>query len=227
VKPFQDLRAVVLLGVFSLPALAVLPALSQEQVETFPETKAVLIEIYRGEVRALTSYRAYAGKAHAEDYPKIAKLFTSLSASEVVHARNMRTVLAELGVAVFEEEPVVEVLSTRENLKQAMEVELSEINETYPAHIQRITPENYQPAMDVITYAWKAEMQHRNLIKKIKGAVDSFFGVVAKRIEKASSTYYICDICGSTTREPPEDTCGICGGDASHTGEVPGVSAGH
>jgi len=138
----------------------------------------------------------------------------------------MREVLAELGVAVFEEEQAVEVSSTRENLKRAMEVELSEINETCPAHIERITPENYQPAVDVITYAWKAEMQHRKLIEKIRGGVGLFFGIVARKIEAAPGTCYICDLCGSTTREPPVDTCAICGGHASHSREVPAMSAG-
>lgn len=223
---FLNIRAVVILGVLSLPVSAVLPALSQETVETFPETKAVLLDIHHDELRALTSYRTYAGKAFEEDYPKIAALFTALSASETIHARNMREVLAELGVAVFEEEQDVEVSNTRENLKRAMEVELSEINETYPAHIERITPENYQPAVDVITYAWKAEMQHRELIEKIRGAVGLFFGVVARKIEAAPGAYYICDLCGSTTREPPEDTCAICGGNASHSHEVPAMSTG-
>jgi rubrerythrin len=220
------MRAVMILGVLALPVSAVSPALSQETVETFPETKAVLLDIHRGELRALTSYRAYAGKALEEDYPKIAALFTALSASESVHARNMREVLAELGVALFEKEPDVEVSNTKENLSRAMEVELSEINETYPAHIERITPENYPSAVDAITYAWKAEVQHRDLIEKIRGAVGLFFGTVASKIEAAPATYFICDVCGSTTQEPAEDNCGICGGHASHSHEVPGMSAG-
>ena len=219
------LRAVVFAGAISTPMLTALPALSQEQVETYPETKAVLLEIHRNEVRALTSYRTFAARAVAEGYPKIAALFNALSVSEAVHARNMKDVLAELGVAVFEKPPEMEASSTKENLKKAMEVELSEINESYPAYLERITPEGYQPAIDVITYSWKAEMQHRDLIEKIHGAVGTFFGIVARKIEEAPSSYYVCAVCGSTIREAPEADCDICGKEASHSHEVPAVSS--
>ena len=70
-NPYPCIRAVVILGVLSLPVPAISPALSQEAVETYLETRAVLLEIHRDELRALTSYRAYAGKALEEDYPKI------------------------------------------------------------------------------------------------------------------------------------------------------------
>ncbi len=196
-------------------------AFSLEEMETYPETKSVLLEIHRDEVRALTSYRTFADRAVEEGYPSIASLFNALSVSETVHARNMKEVLAELGVTVWEPPPELEASSTRENLERAMAVELSEINEGYPAYLERIAPEEYQPAIDVVTYSWKAERQHRRLLEKIHGAVGMFFGVVAKKIEEAPSSYFVCDVCGSTTREPPEAVCGICGDHASHSHAVP------
>jgi len=223
-NPATSFRAVVFAAVLSTPILAVSFALSQEQVQTYPETKAVLLETHRDEMRALTSYRTFADTAVDEGYPKIAALFNALSASETVHARNMKDVLAELGVTVWEKPPELEASTTRENLKKAMAVELSEIDKSYPAYIERITPEGYQPAVDVLTYSWKSEMQHRKLLEKIHDNVGMFFGVVARKIEEAPSSYHVCDVCGSTTREQPEGDCGICGEEASHSHEVPAIS---
>ena len=200
------------------------PLFSQEEMVTYPETKAVLLETHRDEMRAITSYRTFADTAVHEGYPNIAALFNALSASETVHARNMKDVLAELGVTVWEKPPELEASTTRENLKKAMAVELSEIDKSYPAYIERITSENYQPAIDVLTYSWKSEMQHRKLLEKIHDNVGMFFGVVAKKIEAAPSSYFVCDICGSTTRDQPAEACTICGDHSSHSHEVPVIS---
>lgn len=214
-------RGTVFTGALLAPLLSASSASALEEMVTYPETKAVLLEIHRDEVKALTSYLTFADRAVEEGYPKIAALFKALSASETVHAKNMKDVLAELGVAVWEPPPEMEALTTKENLERAMAVELSEINEGYPTYLERIAPEDYQPAVDVITYAWEAEKQHRALLRKIHSYVGSFFGAVAKKIEGAPSSYYVCDICGSTTREPPKEHCGICGDHSSHVHAIP------
>lgn len=182
----------------------------------YPETKAVLLEVHGRELKARSSYQAYARQAQEENYPNIAHLFTALAVSESIHAANMRNLLKGLGVAVFEEEAPVEVRRTRNNLKEAAKVELHEINKLYPSYVARITPEQYQPAIEAITYSWKAEKQHREHIERIRDNVDTFFKAVAKKIESAAHTYYVCEDCGSTVQEPPEDSCGICSGPATH-----------
>ena len=184
------------------------PAHGQE----YPETQAVLLEVHKGELKALSSYQAYARAALNENYPNIAYLFTALAASEEIHARNMRDLLEELDVQVSEEIPSVKVSRTRKNLKQAAAVELREIDKLYPSYIKRIAPEEYPRAVAVLTHSWKAEQQHREHIEKIKVTVDSFFKSVAKKIESAEVSYYICEACGSTTGEATKDNCCICGG---------------
>ena len=56
-------------------ALSVSPASGAD----YPETKAVLLEVRDREVKARTSYQAYAAKAIEENYPHIAYLFTALA----------------------------------------------------------------------------------------------------------------------------------------------------
>jgi rubrerythrin len=207
---FFRIRAVsaFLLVAWPLFASPVPPAYGQH----YPETQAVLLEVHEGELKALSSYQAYARMALNESYPNIAYLFTALAASESIHARNMRALLEGLDVEVSEETPSVKVYRTRKNLKKAAEVELREIDKLYPAYIKRITPEEYPGAVEVLTHSWKAEQQHREHIEKIKVTVDSFFRSVAKKIESTELVYYICEACGSTIGEAPQDKCCICGG---------------
>lgn len=61
-----------------------------------------------------------------------------------------------------------------------------------------------------MTYAWKAEKQHKDLIKQIRSAVEFFFGAIVKQMRQESATYYICQSCGSTLIEVPPDECPIC-----------------
>ena len=80
------------------------PALTLEHGSDYPETIAVLIEIYHDEIRAYSAYKVYAEKAQEEGFPKIAALFRAITVSEMIHARNMRHLLEGLGEEVADEE---------------------------------------------------------------------------------------------------------------------------
>lgn len=189
----------------------------------YRETIAVLQTLYQDEVQAFNGYQAYAKRAESEKYPNIAKLFISIAASESIHARNFKKILSDLG-ATAEEIPGFEpkVSSTRKNLKLAISVELEEIDNKYPQFIKQITPENHAEAIQHITYAWKAEKQHRALLKKIKSGTGIFFGLLTKRIEGSPSPYFVCQNCGSTLSEIPESACPICGGPSAKYIEIKG-----
>jgi len=123
---------------------------------------------------------ACAQQALSDDYPHIAYLFTALAASESIHARNFKKLLSDLGVDVEEiPEPEFKVSSTRENLNFAATVEIVEINRIYPRLIEGMKPEEYEAAIQDITYAWKAEEQHHNLMEKVLSGTGVFFGLLA------------------------------------------------
>jgi rubrerythrin len=67
-----------------------------------------------------------------------------------------------------------------------------------------------EAAIRNIKYAWQAEEQHRDLLKKVLSGTGIFFGVLAKKIEKADVQFFVCQRCGSTLIELPEDVCPIC-----------------
>jgi rubrerythrin len=41
------------------------------------------------------------------------------------------------------------------------------------------------------------------------------FGFLAKKIEESPAHYFVCESCGSTLTELPEDACPICKGTVS------------
>lgn len=207
------LSGLLFLGPFCAAALA--------GSDQYPLTIAALQERYADEVIAHRQYGAYAVHADTEGYPAIAHLFRALAASEGVHARNFSRLLRELGVAPLDPPTKPELSSTRQHLKQAATVEAAEIDTEYPAILQRIEDEQHEQAIRFITYAWKAEQQHRDLILKIKKGASWFFGMLVSRIEGSPTRYYVCQICGSTVTELPGKQCPICDHPPEEYREVP------
>lgn len=194
-----------------------------DEAVSYPETVKALQERYADEIIAHQKYGHYAQQAEKENYPYTAHLFRSLAASEAVHARNFKRILAELGhKAIAPEIPEFPVTKTKQNIRHASSVEANEIDRKYPAILEAIRSENHEEAIRNITYAWEAERQHRELILKIKKASESWFGLLVGHIEGEPTRYYVCQICGSTLTEPPAKQCPICGHAVSHYTEVPG-----
>lgn len=187
----------------------------------YPRTVDALESRYADEITANRKYSTYADKALQENYPNISHLFTALAASEAVHAQNFARLLSELGIEtdkLIATESAVD--STRENIAHATAVEAAEIDHEYPKILETIAPEKHDDAITIITYAWKAEQQHRDLMLRIKKAAGRYFGLLASHIEGEQARYYVCRICGSTLTELPERQCPICGHDVKEYEEV-------
>ena len=196
-------------------------AVGMAAAEQYPHTVQALQERYADEIVAHRHYGAYANHAETEGYPAIAHLFRALAASEAVHARNFSRLLRELGVEPGDPPANIELSSTRAHLKRAATVEAAEIDTEYPAILERIEGEQHEQAIRFITYAWKAEQQHRDLILQIKKGASWFFGMLVSRIEGSPTRYYVCQICGSTVTELPGSQCPICDHPPEEYREVP------
>jgi len=177
----------------------------------YPETINIIQTVYRNEIQTHLTYLAYAQKAISENYPNIAHLFVSLATSESIHARNFKQLLIDLKVELKESpKPEIKVSTTKENLKSATQTELQEIDYRYPQFIEKVRPEGHEAAIRYITYAWDSEKQHRELIKKIESGTGIFFKMLSGIIEKDPNRYFVCQECGSTIRELPDQVCPIC-----------------
>ena len=178
----------------------------------YQETISVIQTVSQDEARAHQAYIAYSRKAVEENYPGIARLFIALATSESIHAANFRKILSDIGIAVQEvPDTTIKVGSTKANLKKATQVELDEIDKKYPGIIEKIKSENHEEAMRFITYAWESEKQHRDLIKEIKSGTGIFFNLLARKIEDTNADFVVCENCGSTLMELPQESCPICG----------------
>jgi rubrerythrin len=187
----------------------------------FSETILALQRAYANEIQAHLNYRSYSEKARLENYPGIAHLFTAFAISESLHARNFKHVLSGLGVEdLVPPVPEVKVFSTRLNLKNALDFELKDIDDRYPQIHEQCKPENHEAAIRNVIYAWDSEKQHRALIRKARAGTGIFFGIFSKLIEGNPAQYFVCQVCGSTMIELPEDYCPICKNMPSRYAEV-------
>ncbi len=177
----------------------------------YPETIAVLSMLYESEVKAGYRYQIYAKTALAEGHDNIAHLLTAMAASEAVHAKSFKYLLSLLAIQPPEVDlSAISASKTKANLKFATDVELSEIDDEYPNYLERIKSEGHSEAIRNIEYAWKAEKQHRKLIKEIRGGTGFFFSMLVKYFSANPSHYYVNDVCGATVTEIPKGTCPIC-----------------
>lgn len=187
----------------------------ENRIANYYVTISVLQELYKAEIIASNTYSEFARKASEEGYYSVALLFSALSESESVHARNFKNILNDMGVETANfPKPDIKISDTKENLKFSLNVELSEIDTNYPKLIERIKSEGNERALEDITYAWKAEMQHRDLIKKMKSSLWLFFGKIVDKLKEAHE-YHVCQRCGSTVFKLPEKSCVICGSPVS------------
>lgn len=187
----------------------------ENKIVNYSETISVLQELYKAEIIASKTYSEFALKAEGEKYYSVSRLFSALGGSETVHARNFKNILNDLGVEVKNfPDPDIKTSDTKTNLKWALKVELSEIDTNYPNIIKKIKIEGNKRALEDITYAWQSEMQHRDLIKKMKSALGFFFRKIVDKLKEAKD-YHVCQRCGSTFFKLPESPCIICGSPVS------------
>lgn len=193
-----------------------------QPAEGYPRTIDALQKRYADEIMAHRKYTAYSKQACSEGYRNIAHLFKTLAASEGVHARNFKKILSDLGVKPDPSliSSKINVGSTSHNLKHAATVERDEIDREYPDILAAIRPENHQQALMYINYAWLAEKQHRDLIVKLQKAAVRWFGIIVNRVEGKDTTYYVCQVCGSTLNKKPEKNCPISGSPVSEYREI-------
>lgn len=142
-------KIVCIVGIF---LLFILVNCLQAEENKYPETVAVLGKAYLGEMQAQVKYAAFAQKAIEEGYPNIVYLFSSLSYSESIHAKNFKDLLSELKADIPDVQVAeIKCITTKENLRNAVKVELNEIDDYYPDFIEKIAPEGYSRATQSLT----------------------------------------------------------------------------
>ena len=175
------------------------------------QTISALQQLYNANIMGSNTYSELAQKALEQRDYSVASLLSALSEAESVHARNFINILNELGFGMKDlSKPDIKISDTKENLEFSLAVELSKIDTYYPTLIKRIKPEGNESALEDITYAWKAETQHRDLIINMESSLWPPLGKIVDSLKEAHE-YHVCQRCGSTVFNLPEKSCIICG----------------
>ncbi len=170
-------------------AIGLLISCTPKPVKTIENLKAA----YNGESTASAKYAAYAEKAKAEGFDTIAVMFLATSKSEAIHAKNHLKVLEKLAVKI--EQPQIgayNVLSTAENLTDAIKGETYEFETMYPGFIATAESEKSADAVKSFKWAFDTEKKHQGFyttaLAAIKGGGE----------KSLPAHWFVCPTCGNT-----------------------------
>jgi rubrerythrin len=162
---------------------------TSKPVKTIENLKAA----YNGESTASAKYAAFAEKAKADGYDTVAVMFQATSKAEAIHANNHLKVLEKLGEKI--EGPQVgafNVLSTAENLNDAIKGETYEFETMYPEFIATAEKEKSADAVKSFTWAFDTEKKHQAFYLKALAAVN----VTGEK--NLPANWFVCPVCGNT-----------------------------
>ena len=182
------MKTVTRLIMFTL-ALGLIFGCAQKPVKTIENLKAA----YNGESTASAKYAAFAVKAKEEGLDTIAVMFQATSKAEAIHASNHLKVLEKLGEKI--EGPQVaafNVLSTAENLTDAIKGETYEFETMYPGFITAADEEKCADAVKSFTWALDTEKKHQIFYKAALAALNG------GGENTLPVNWLVCPVCGNT-----------------------------
>jgi rubrerythrin len=145
---------------------------------------------FAGVSQAAEKYMVFAEQAEEEGFPNIARLFRAVSFAETRHARNHLRVMSGVN-------------ATADNLLVAFQGESFEIDQMYPAYQEIAKLQKNQQAYKSMTYAVKAEMDHKRMYADAREAA-----LGGKDI--ADQPVSVCLVCGHTVIGDVPDKCPVC-----------------
>ena len=182
------MKTVLRLFAFTL-AIGLITGCSPKPVKTIENLKAA----YNGESTASAKYAAFAEKAKAEGFDTIAVMFLATSRAETIHAANHLKVLEKLGEKIAGPQiGTFTVLSTAENLTDAIKGETYELETMYPGFITLAKEEKSNDAVKSFTWAWDTEKKHQVFYNTALTAIN---GGGEKSLP---AKWFVCPVCGNT-----------------------------
>lgn len=189
-----NMMAKTMMGVVIAAALAS-ASLAQAATE---KTLANLQAAYNGESNAHARYLAYAKKADQEGFAGVASLFRAAARAEQIHAANHAVVIKKLGGTPQAKIETPAPQSTRENLAAAIKGETYERDEMYPAFLKQARQDGNADAIQTLSYARTAEIEHAKLYTTALASMESM---------RTTQPWYVCPVCGYTTAKVDFERC--------------------
>lgn len=170
-----------------------------------PMTDEFLHSAYGGESMAHMRYLYWGTLAQKEGFSNIAKLFEAIAYAESVHANNhFKEIAGEIGDSSVTSGAVFGVKKTVDNLQGAINGELHEVEQMYPAYLNVAKMQEEKGAERSFHFALEAEKIHAAMFAQAQDAAKE-----GKDMEFDS--VYICPICGHTILDGAPDNCPVCG----------------
>jgi rubrerythrin len=167
-----------------------------------------LLAAFEGESNAHAKYTAFAARADADGLHGAASLFRAAARAEQIHATNHARVIGLMAGHAECEIHAVEVKSTLENLKAALNGEQYEIDVMYPGFLAEATAHKSTAAIRTFHGALEAEKTHARLYAEAIALLAS--GKKDTWIAEARE-FYVCPVCGYTSEtEEEHERCPVC-----------------
>lgn len=167
-------------------------------------TQENLRSAFGGESQAHMRYRIWGDQAKKDGFTNVNRLFMATSDAEEVHAtlhfRALRDVKGDYPVTSM---AGFGLTTTSENLQGAIDGEVFEYTQMYPAYIAVAEMQGEKEAVRAMKFAIEAEKVHAELFTKAKEAVDS-----SKDLEV--ETVLLCPVCGFISLTGEESVCPLC-----------------
>ncbi len=170
------------------------------------QTADFLRSAFGGESMAHMRYLIWAEHATNKGYPNIGKLFHAIAHAEQVHAHNHFKVLKDMtGGFKVDAGGEFGLQSVSENLAWAMEGELGEVNQMYPAYLAVAELQGEKDAIRSFHYALEAEKIHAAMFGQARD-----HALKEKDMPLGEDKIYICPVCGFTHIGDPPSYCPVC-----------------
>jgi len=169
-----------------------------------PMTAGHMRSAFGGESMAHARYKVWGAKADKDGFPNTGRLFRAIAYAEEVHASNHFGVLGkEAGGFLVASMAGFGLAATSANLAGAIEGELFEVNEMYPAYAATAKAQGEAAAVESIRYAITAEKIHAVMFANAKKSVDA-------GKDPELGPVQICSRCGYTKEGAAPTLCPVC-----------------
>ena len=159
---------------------------------------------FGGESQAHMRYRIWGDKAEKDGFPTVARLFRATSDAEEVHATlHFKALKDQEGDFSVTSGAGFGLGTTSENLQGAINGEMFEVEQMYPAYIAVAEMQEEKAAISAMRFAIEAEKVHAELFTKAQEAVDNGKDLLA-------DTVLLCPVCGFISLTGKEDNCPLC-----------------
>ncbi len=168
-------------------------------------TASNLRSAFGGESMAHMRYRIWGEQATKDGFPNVGRLFLCTSDAEEVHATlHFNALKDEAGDYDVTSAAGFGKSTTSENLQGAINGEVFEFEQMYPAYIEVAKMQGEDTAVRAMQFAIEAEKVHAKLFAEAKEAVDADKDLEVEVVD-------LCPVCGYVTLSKDEDKCPICG----------------